>query len=126
MYQRAETDFRADTEPLKIPASVRLFRYQEHTGKMIVDESSCPKKLQAKARNTIRELNLNAPRLQRMRLALIRILEDEINSALAGGAVLEEFLPLLAEVSCCRMKMAIISRFFQWRAGIWVNLPRIF
>lgn len=30
--------------PLKIPASVRLFRYQEHTGKMIVDESSCPKK----------------------------------------------------------------------------------
>ena len=83
--------------PLKIPASVRLFRYQEHTGKMIVDESSCPKKLQAKARNTIRELNLNAPRLQRMRLALIRILEDEINSALAGGAVLEEFLPLLAE-----------------------------
>lgn len=32
-----------------------------------------------------------------MRLALIRILEDEINSALAGGAVLEEFLPLLAE-----------------------------
>ena len=32
--------------PLKIPASVRLFRYQEHTGKMIVDESSCPKKLQ--------------------------------------------------------------------------------
>ncbi len=33
--------------PLKIPASVRLFRYQEHTGKMIVDESSCPKKLQA-------------------------------------------------------------------------------
>jgi hypothetical protein len=64
---------------------------------MIVDESSCPKKLQAKARNTIRELNLNAPRLQRMRLALIRILEDEINSALAGGAVLEEFLPLLAE-----------------------------
>ena len=34
--------------PLKIPASVRLFRYQEHTGKMIVERSSCPKKLQAK------------------------------------------------------------------------------
>ncbi|MCD8360259.1 MAG: TIGR02646 family protein [Acidaminococcaceae bacterium] len=83
--------------PLKIPASVRLFRYQEHTGKMIVDEDSCPKKLQSRAHNTIRELNLNAPRLQRMRLALIRILEDEINNALAGGADLEEFLPLLAE-----------------------------
>ena len=83
--------------PLKIPASVRLFRYQEHTGKMIVDEDSCPKKLQSRARNTIRELNLNAPRLQRMRLALIRILEDEINNALAGGSDLEEFLPLLAE-----------------------------
>lgn len=83
--------------PLKIPASVRLFRYQGHTGKMIVDESTCPRKLQAKARNTIRELNLNAPRLKRMRLALIQVLEDEVNNALASGAVLEEFLPLLAE-----------------------------
>lgn len=83
--------------PLKIPASVRLFRYQEHTGKMIVDEKSCPQELQAKARNTIRELNLNAPRLQRMRLALIRVLEDEVGNALSTGVDLEEFLPLLAE-----------------------------
>lgn len=83
--------------PLKIPASVRLFRYQAHTGKMMVDEGSCPENLQVKARTTIRELNLNAPRLRRMRLALIRILEDEIETALSGGAELEEFLPLLAE-----------------------------
>lgn len=83
--------------PLKIPASVRIFRYQGHTGKMLVDEESCPKKLQAKARNTIRELNLNAPRLRRMRLALIQVLEDEVKGALSSGAELEEFLPLLAE-----------------------------
>lgn len=82
--------------------------------------------MQAKARNTIRELNLNAPRLQRMRLALIRILEDEINSALAGGAVLEEFLPLLAESILLPDEDGNYQPFFQWRAGIWVNLPRIF
>ena len=109
--------------PLKIPASVRLFRYQEHTGKMIVDESSCPKKLQAKARNTIRELNLNAPRLQRMRLALIRMRSTVLWLA---ERCWRSFCRCWRKVSCCRMKMAIISRFFQWRAGIWVNLQRIF
>ena len=49
--------------PLKIPGKIRLFRYAEHSGRMYVDEDTCPKDLQGKARSTIRELNLNAPRL---------------------------------------------------------------
>ena len=106
--------------PLRIPASVRIFRYQEHTGKMFVDAESCPKKLQSKARNTIRELNLNAPRLQRMRLALIKFLEDEIENALTSGAELEEFLPLLAESILLPDESGNLQPFFslaRWYLG---------
>ena len=64
--------------PLKIPGKVRIFCYTEHSGKMLVDKTTCPKKLWNKAERTIKELNLNAPRLMRMRLAVIQKLEDEI------------------------------------------------
>lgn len=84
--------------PLRIPASVRVFRYHAHNGKMFVDEETCPKNLQTKARNTIRELNLNAPRLRRMRVAVIRTLEDEIEDTLAAGIPLQQALPILAEM----------------------------
>lgn len=83
--------------PLKIPGNVRLFRYVEHSGLMLVDEATCPKELQRKARNTIKELNLNAPRLMRMRKAVIDKLNDEITAGLAAGQPLEEILPWLAE-----------------------------
>lgn len=82
--------------PLKIPGKVRLFRYAEHNGKMFVDEKSCPEHLREKAKSTIRELNLNAPRLMRMRLAVIQKLEDEISLALAQGEELENILSVLA------------------------------
>lgn len=85
--------------PLKIPGDVRLFRYAEYNGRMYVDEDSCPRELQAKAQSTIRELNLNAPRLMRMRLEVIHKLEEEISEGLAKGMQLEEMLELLA-TSC--------------------------
>lgn len=83
--------------PLKIPGKVRLFRYAEHSGKMFVDEETCPKHLQWKARSTIRELNLNAPRLMRMRLEVIHKLEDEIAAELEQGLTLTEVLEVMAE-----------------------------
>ena len=83
--------------PLKIPGDVRIFRYVEHTGKIEVDDTSCPKYLRRKAKSTIRELNLNAPRLMRVRLAVIQKLEDEIAAELEQGAQLEDVLTLLAE-----------------------------
>lgn len=82
--------------PLKIPGKVRIFRYAEHSGRMYVDEDSCPKHLQARAKSTIRELNLNAPRLMRMRLEVIHKLEDEISWAVGQGEALEDILPVLA------------------------------
>ena len=85
--------------PLKIPGQVRLFCYAEHNGKMYVDEKSCPQHLQWKAKSTIRELNLNAPRLMRMRREVIRKLEDEIAYELSQGAELEEALEVIAENS---------------------------
>lgn len=83
--------------PLQIPAEVRLFRYNEHDGRMIVDEATCPKELRKRAKNTIRELNLNAPRLMRMRLEVIRFLQDEVEAGLSCGEPFENILPLLAE-----------------------------
>ncbi len=83
--------------PLQIPGDKRLFRYVEHNGKMLVDEESCPQELQRKARNTIRELNLNAPRLMRLRKSVIDKMADEIAEGLAAGQDLEDILPVLAE-----------------------------
>lgn len=84
--------------PLTIPGKVRIFCYTEHSGKMLVDKTSCPKKLWYKAERTIKELNLNAPRLMRMRLAVIQKLEDEIAAELEQGAALEDVLTMLAEI----------------------------
>ena len=83
--------------PLKLPGDKRLFRYTEHNGKMFVDEETCPKELQWKAKNTIKELNLNAPRLIRMRKAVIDKLTDEVMQAFAEGQDLDEALSWLAE-----------------------------
>lgn len=76
---------------------MRIYRYAAHTGRMIVDEDTCPPELVRKARNTIRELNLNAPRLMRMRREVITVLQDEIENALAAGVEMEDFLTILAE-----------------------------
>lgn len=83
--------------PLKIPRRVRIFRYAEHTGKMFVDKKTCPRVLYAKAANTIQELNLNAPRLMRLRKAVIEKLGEEIAEFVGGGMELAEALDLLAE-----------------------------
>ncbi len=82
--------------PLKIPARIRLFKYVEHNGTMLVDTDSCPEDLQKKAEATIRELNLNAPRLKRMRLAVMQKLEDQIAAELSEGQELREVLDLMA------------------------------
>ena len=83
--------------PLKLPGNIRLFRYTEHNGKMYVDEETCPDELKWKAKNTIKELNLNAPRLMRMRKAVIDKLTDELMLALAEGQDFDETLEWLAE-----------------------------
>lgn len=83
--------------PSLIPAQFRLFRYAEHTGRMYVDEESCPENMRKKARNTIKELNLNAPRLMRMRKVVIQSLEDEISQNIENGGELDEVLQFLAE-----------------------------
>lgn len=106
--------------PLKIPGRVRIFRYAEHSGKMFVDEDSCPQNLQRKARSTIRELNLNAPRLMRLRLEVIQKLEDEIAQALAQGQDLEETLTLLAETCLLPNYEGVSLSFFsviRWYLG---------
>ncbi len=82
--------------PLKIPARIRLFKYVEHDGTMLVDETTCPKDLQEKAQTTIRELNLNAPRLRRMRLAVMQQLEEQIAQELAEGQPIRDVMDLMA------------------------------
>ena len=85
--------------PMHIPARDRIFRYVEFTGKMVVDEDSCPNYLKRRAENTINELNLNAPRLMRMRKTVINGLRETIEMATANGEPLEEVLNYLAQTS---------------------------
>ena len=64
---------------------------------MYVDEETCPEELKWKAKNTIKELNLNAPRLMKMRKVVIDKLTDELMQALAEGQSFDETLEWLAE-----------------------------
>lgn len=82
--------------PLEIPAEIPIFRYVEHSGKMVVNKGTCPPDLFTKANNTIRELNLNARRLKRMRMVVINVLQDEIEAGLKLGLSFEECLKRLA------------------------------
>lgn len=63
---------------------------------MLVDRTTCPKYLRRKAKRTIRELNLNAPRLMRMRLEVIQTMQDTISEYMQQGYELEEILDTLA------------------------------
>lgn len=82
--------------PLRIPADKRLFRYDSFTGEMFVDKKSCPENLIKKAKNTIRELNLNAPRLARLRKAVIDELTGQLEAGLMDGMAPEEIFEELA------------------------------
>lgn len=84
--------------PLIIPRLKRLFCYRESSGMMLVDEETCPPSLVDKAKNTIRELNLNAPRLMRMRKAVIDKLDEMIIQEQIAGKELEEVMAELAEM----------------------------
>lgn len=106
--------------PLKIPAQVRIFRYAEHSGKMFVDEKTCPKRLQKKAYSTIKELNLNAPRLMRMRRIVIQKLSDDIAEQLAQGEELRDVLYVLAETCLVPNYEGVSLPFFsviRWYLG---------
>ncbi|MEN9425280.1 MAG: hypothetical protein RL122_2663 [Pseudomonadota bacterium] len=83
--------------PLDMPAFPRLFRFDEATGEMMVDEKSCPPDLQDKARETIRCLRLSAPRLQKLRLPVFEILNEQIQAFASSGMDMEEAVALLAE-----------------------------
>lgn len=82
--------------PLKIPASARLFKYDSFTGAMEVDEETCPAELVRKARRSLQELNLNCGRLKRLRRAVLEVLQEQVDSLLGEGMSLEDALALLA------------------------------
>ena len=81
--------------PLKIPMT-RIWCFSEYDGTMYVDYRSCPKKLVDRAERTIEELNLNAPRLCRMRKALIERLAEQLTDMVAEGTKIETALETLA------------------------------
>lgn len=85
-------------DPLKIPKRTRLFCYAENSGKMMIDEKNCPASLKERAENTIKELNLNAPRLMRMRKAVIDKLNDQVAEEQAQGKDFDTILTELAQI----------------------------
>ncbi|MBR4909634.1 MAG: TIGR02646 family protein [Acidaminococcaceae bacterium] len=82
--------------PLQIPAKERLFSFDSFSGTMSVDEENCPEMLRNKAANTITELNLNAPRLKRLRKAVIEVLQDQVVELAGQGIPVEEAMAQLA------------------------------
>ena len=82
--------------PLEIPAETRLFKYDSFTGAMEVDEGTCPRRLQHKARRTIEELNLNCNRLKRLRKAAIEVLEEQVDAMVGEGMAMEDAMAILA------------------------------
>ena len=82
--------------PLQIPAKERLFAFDSFSGKMSVDTTSCPEMLRKKAENTITELNLNAPRLRRLRLAVIEVLQEQVKELTEQGFSVEEAVEQMA------------------------------
>ena len=82
--------------PLQIPAKETLFSFDSFSGAMSVDEEKCPEMLRRKAENTIVELNLNAPRLKRLRKAVIEVLQDQVTEMVGQGLSVEETMDQLA------------------------------
>ncbi len=82
--------------PLQIPARETLFSFDSFSGAMSVDKERCPDMLRKKAENTIIELNLNAPRLKRLRKAVIEVLQDQVGEMADQGVPVEEAMAQLA------------------------------
>ena len=82
--------------PLQIPARERIFSFDSFSGAMQVDEAGCPEMLRKKAENTIVELNLNAPRLKRLRRAVIEVLQDQVTELAGQGIPVEDVMEQLA------------------------------
>jgi len=66
--------------PLELPTS-RLFRFKREDGEMLPDEANCEKEgiPIASVQFTIQTLGLNVERLKRLRLAVIKKIEEELN-----------------------------------------------
>ncbi len=82
--------------PLQIPAKDTLFSFDSFSGAMSVDVERCPDMLRKKAENTIIELNLNAPRLKRLRKAVIEVLQEQVAEMAGQGFSVEEAMDQLA------------------------------
>jgi hypothetical protein len=63
---------------------------------MSVDMENCPEMLRKKAENTIVELNLNAPRLKRLRKAVVEVLQEQVAELTGQGLSIEETMEQLA------------------------------
>lgn len=68
-----------------IPAFPLLFKFSETSGEMDVDSTLCASNLVAKAEGSLRKLNLNAPRLNRMRKEILSELGDQIELLMRSG-----------------------------------------
>lgn len=91
---------------IDVPSFPRLFRYEEQSGTMAVDETLCPPELKAKAEATMQQLHLSPlptakipySRLQRFRIAVFDKLREEIGELLQAGLDEPTAAEQLAEV----------------------------
>ncbi|GGI68250.1 retron system putative HNH endonuclease [Shewanella gelidii] len=83
--------------PLNLP-DINIWKFYRSTGLIDVDESICTARgLDVKmARQTVKELNLNSPRIMRARKAILDNLNSRITERLKSGETVEEARRVLA------------------------------
>lgn len=85
--------------PLLLPASHAFFSCDRSSGELKVNIAHCQSAAvsEVKAQQTIAELELNSPRLNRFRLTLLNQLNSELQSAMTKGTTLDAAIQKLAQ-----------------------------
>lgn len=90
--------------PLHIPAFPRLFDCIRITGKLSVNSVNCQlaNVSETQAANTISELKLDAPRLNKFRKQVLDKINDELRNSVAQGLSIGQARMRLAQVYLCK------------------------
>lgn len=86
--------------PLKLPSDYHLFKFDRSTGGMQVNEPNCTAAAVdiTKAKATVDNLQLDGPRLRKLRKPALDALNDQLRTMVDNGASLEDARQRLAAV----------------------------
>ncbi len=100
--------------PLQLPAFPALFSCNRSSGLLIVNVANCQQAgvAETKAQQTICELKLDAPRLNRFRATVLNALYSQLQLKLSTGSTLEQACSQLAQAHLCKNSQQHWPAFF--------------